>query len=147
MKDWLSSLAKTLLAQKLPLAVSSLSPLLAGVLLYLRSEIAPHVADPTGWLTLKAIAVSAALLPLPMAAYFWFRPKFIHRPDRGGVYENLKTGAFFCASCLIKDKRESPLVTQPHGWRCMVRGCDAFFNNPEFKAKPKLPNGVSRRRI
>ena len=91
--------------------------------------------------------MSAALLPLAIDAYFWFRPKFIHRPDRGGVYENTKTGTYFCTSCLIKDKRESPLVTQPHGWRCMVRGCDAFFNNPEFKAKPHLPNGVSRRRI
>lgn len=147
MKGWLSSLAKTLLAQKLPLALSALSPLLAGALLYLRAEIAPHLADPTGWLTLKAITVSAALFPLPIATYFWFRPKFRHLPERGGVYENKKTGAYYCASCLIKDKRESPLVKQQNGWLCKVRGCDAFFHNPEFKAKPNFPSGVGRRRI
>lgn len=147
MKGWLSSLLKTALAQKIPLLLASLSPILAGAFLYLRTEIAPHLADPTGWLALKSVAISLFLFPLPLAAYFWFRPKFRHLPERGGVYENTKTGAYYCASCLIKDKRESPLVTQPHGWRCMVRGCDAFFNNPEFKAKPHLPSGVGRRRI
>ena len=147
MNGWLSSLLKTVLAQKLPLLISTLAPALAGALLFLRAEIAPHLADPTGWLALISIAVSVALAPLPIAAYFWFRPKFRHLPNRGGVYENIKTGAYYCASCLIKDKRESPLVTQQHGWRCMVRGCDAFFHNPDFKAKPHLPIGVVRRRI
>ncbi|MFN6183205.1 MAG: hypothetical protein ACK4WS_03265 [Burkholderiales bacterium] len=133
MKDWLISLGKTLLAQKLPIIGASITPALASVLIYLRAEIAPYLADPTGWLALKAIALSVALLPLPIVAYFWFLPKFRHHPNRGGVYENIKTGAYFCASCLIKDKLESPLVTQPNGWRCMVRNCNAFFHNPDHK--------------
>jgi len=141
MRQWLTSLLKTVLAQKLPLLLASLSPALAGGLLYLRTEIAPHLSDQTGWLALQAIAVTAALLPLPLVAYFWFRPKF--KPLSWGVHQNLKTGAYFCSTCLIPSKVHSPMYLSSDGrfWKCHSNS-NHKRPNPEFK-EPPLPPQLS----
>ena len=132
--DWLASVAKTIAAQKIPLLLSSLLPSLAIGLLYLRTEIAPHLSDPTGWLALRAIALSIALFPLPLAAYFYFRPKYKFMPDLG-VNKNLKTGQYFCSPCYVQHKIESPLKTEPHGWFCDV--CRKEWDDPS-RPRPQL---------
>jgi hypothetical protein len=137
MKDWLSLFTKTLLAQKLPIAMTALSAIIGSGLLYLHASFRPYLVEPTGWKALLAILVAVVLLCMLIAVYSWFKPKFIHRSDRG-VFENIKSGAYFCASCLVKDKRESPLVTQPSGWRCMVQGCHAFFHNPDYQSPTSI---------
>ena len=140
MRDWLISALKTALVQKLPLVIGALAPILASVLLYFRNEIAPHLADPTGWRAFVAITMSAALLPLPFAAYFWFRPKFKHRAEIG-AHENVKTGAYFCSKCLVKEKIQSPLSLLPNGqfWRCSV--CNASVKNTGYQPPAQPAKG------
>jgi len=136
MSNWLSSLAAKVLAQlivrKVELLLVLLSPALSGVLLYLHTEIAPHLSDPTGWLTLKAIALSASLFPLPFAAYFWFLPKL--KPLPFGVYQDIKTGAYFCSRCYLKDKKYYPLETTSNGWKCSV--CGQWKEDPQNPVSP-----------
>ena len=142
MRQWLISALKTVLAQKLPLLLASLSPALAGGLLYRRTEIAPHLSDPKGWLALQAIAVAAALLPLPFVAYFWFRPKL--KPLPWGVHQDAKTGTCFCSACLIPNKIHSPMFLSSDGrfWKCHSNS-NHRRPNPEFKEPPppQQPSG------
>ena len=138
MRQWLMSVLKTALAQKLPLLLASLSPVLAGVLIYLRTEIAPHLSDPTGWLALQSIAVAAALLPLPFFAYFWFRPKL--KPLLWGVHQDTKSGVFFCSACLIPHKVHSPMYLSRDGrfWICHSNS-NHRKQNPDNKEPPAPP--------
>jgi hypothetical protein len=137
MPTWLSSLAAKVLAQlivrKVELLLVLLSPALSGVLLYLHTEIAPHLSDPTGWLTLKAIALSVALFPLPFAAYFWFRPKLKHVPELD-IHKDTKTGAYFCSRCYLKENKYAPLSIAHHGWRCSRHG--EWFQDPNNPVVP-----------
>lgn len=143
MPPWLYSLvAKTLaqlIARKVELLWVFLSPVLSGMLFYFHTDIAPHLSDPTGWLTLKAIALSAALFPLPFAAYFWFRPKF--ESTDFGVHKNIKTGAYFCSPCLIQNKIHSPMYLSSDGrfWRCHSNNNHKKVN-PDFKEPDQQPS-------
>lgn len=142
MPTWLSSLATKALAQliarKVELLLAFLSPALAGGLLYLHTEIAPRLSDPTGWLALKAIALSAALFPLPAAVYFWVSPKL--KPLSWGVHQDAKTGAYFCSVCLIPNKVHSPMYLSSDGrfWKCHSNSSHKK-SNPEFKEPPPPP--------
>ena len=127
MRQWLISALKTVLAQKLPIAILSLAPILSAVILHLHDVIAPHLSDPTGWLALKAIAVSAALAPLPFVAYFWFRPK-LKFDENTGTWVDLKTNLRYCAKCKCAD-RLSPLKNGIYRWQCPV--CDSLFSDPK----------------
>lgn len=143
MPTWLSSLlAKALaqlLARKLELLLVSLSPVLAGALLYFRTEIAPLLSDPTGQIALLSIAISAALFPLTLASYFWFRPKF--EPTAFGVHKNIKTGAYFCSACLIQNKIHSPMYLSIDGrfWKCHSNSNHKKVN-PDFKEPEQPPS-------
>jgi len=138
MRQWLISALKTVLAQKLPLAIASLSPVLAGATLYLHDVIAPHLSDPTGWLALKSIAISGALLPLPFAVFFYFRPNLKFNVRTGTWIDN-KTKIHFCAKCKINDKT-SPLKNNIYSWQCMA--CDSvFFDSDRPQPVGALPYG------
>lgn len=112
------------------LALTVLSPLLIAKahLLKLVKNIDPSI------LVLMIILGFATIVVLAACLVFYF-PRFKHIPTIG-VQKNIKTGAYFCHNCLIKDKIKSPLLTEPHGWRCMIRGCDAFYHNPNYIEPP-----------
>ena len=138
MREWLISVLKTALAQKTALLLSSLSTILASVILYLRNVIAPHLADPTGWLALLSITTAVALLPLTVASYFWFRPKL--KPLPWGVHQDAKTGTNFCSTCLIQNNVHSPMYLSSDGrfWICHSTSSHRR-QNPEFKEQPQSP--------
>ena len=131
MREFSISVLKAVLAQKLSLLLGSLSPVLAIVLLYLHNEIAPHLSDPTGWIALLSMTGLVAIFPLPFAVYFWFRPRF--KPLQWGVHQNIKTGCYFCSTCLLKNKLRSPLYLSRDNkfWKCSV--CDNQRLNPDYK--------------
>ena len=133
-----SKVIATALARKTELMWLSLSPFLGGASLYFHNVIAPHLADPTGWLALKAISLSVALLPLPFAAYFWFRPKL--EPTSWGSHQDIKTGKYFCSTCLIPNKVHSPIFLSKDGrfWVCHSNS-NHKRTNPDFKAPDTPP--------
>jgi predicted RNase H-like nuclease (RuvC/YqgF family) len=59
------------------------------------------------------------------------RDKYIFHSTYG-VYESKESGHYFCTSCLMK-KIESPLTKKENGWRCELKGCDKFYENPSYK--------------
>jgi hypothetical protein len=53
-----------------------------------------------------------------------------------GIYKSNESGHYFCTSCLMNNI-ESPLTTKQNGWRCELRGCDKFYNNPSYQPPPQ----------
>lgn len=49
-----------------------------------------------------------------------------------GVSESKESGHYFCTSCLMKNI-ESPLTKKQNGWRCELKGCGKFYENPSYK--------------
>ena len=135
MKDWLLSLLQESLKQKLPLLFASLIPIQTACFVFLRTYLLPHLADPTGQIALVAITISITLLLAGLATYFYYRPKYKFIHDLG-INKNLKTGHYFCSPCYVKNKLESPLKTEPHGWFCNV--CRNGWEDP-LRPRPPLP--------
>lgn len=119
LKQVATSVLAKLIAQKTSILVSSASPILAGLLFYLRNEIAPRLADPTGWIALKSIIVSVVLFPLPFAAYFWFRPNFWF-DEVTNTYIDRKTDIHYCTQCKHSENKKTPLGVVANGWECSV---------------------------
>ena len=109
-----------------------------GIVLLLEQHLAKLIPQPTETWAVRAIAISLLLLGLLTASYFRYRPKFKHLP-RLGVHQNIKTGAYFCSPCLIKNKLHSPLRELPDGSRWHCRVCGVSVNNPDYKEPPKPP--------
>lgn len=42
---------------------------------------------------------------------------------------------YYCASCKT-DLKVSPLKRSEKGWRCMVKSCQKFYSDPDYKAPP-----------
>ena len=122
------SVSTKLIAQKTPIAIGMLAPILSGGMIYLHDEIAPLLSDTTGWLALKTTALSITVLLLSIAFYLWHRPNFKHLPLLD-VHENIKTGTYFCSRCLLKEKLQSPLATVSHGWKCPA--CSKWSEDPD----------------
>jgi hypothetical protein len=138
MPQWISSVLKALLVQKVPLLLSAMGTLLASGLILARTYIAPHLADPTGILALIAIAVLLLFLPLPFATYFWLRPKF--KPDQStGTQMDVKSGFHYCSACL-SEKRHVLLAPTSRGWNCP--SCHALYKDPA-KLIPTPPPGAN----
>jgi hypothetical protein len=57
---------------------------------------------------------------------------------RLGLYRHKTKPDFFCASCTPKEIL-SPLKEMPNGWRCMIKECDKWHPNPDYKESPEPP--------
>jgi hypothetical protein len=49
-----------------------------------------------------------------------------------GIYQSKESGHYFCTSCLTKNI-ESPLTNKQNGWRCELKECDKFYENPSYQ--------------
>ena len=132
------SLSEKLQAHLLTWLLPALGTLLSGVVLWAQTYFAQFLPEPKEIWAVRAIALSLLLLPLPLASWLYFRPKFKHLP-RLGVHQNIKTGAYFCSPCLIKSKLHSPLRELPDGSRWHCRVCGVSANNPDYKKPPEPP--------
>jgi hypothetical protein len=124
----------------LDLAIGLFVLILPGLLLLAEN----HLQILVSRLSLKAIVrVSITLLSLLawvlfLLWRFWPRLKF---DPRLGIYEDRRSGIFYCPSCRSK-KLLSPLLQREDGWRCRIKECDRFYSNPDYvRKRPPAASG------
>lgn len=136
MKDWLLSLLQKVLAQKIASMFALLIPIQSIAVVYLRTEIAPHLSDPTGQIALVSICIATSAVLLALASYYWLRPKLKGMPF--GVHKDIKTRAYYCSRCYLKDKKYYPLETTSNGWKCSI--CGQWKQDPN---NPVIPHPMA----
>jgi len=138
MKTFFATLLSKLIALKLPAILLIAGSILTSVTLWYQTYLAKYLADPTGKLSLLLSLLFVLSVLSAVASYYWFKPKYIFISDLG-INKNLKTGAYFCSPCLVKEKLHSPLTTTDFGWRCRV--CGKMFSDPSkrIKTQPWVP--------
>jgi hypothetical protein len=124
----------------LDVAIGLLVLILPALLLLAENHLQTFVSR----LSLKAIVrVSITLLSLLawvlfLLWRFWPRLKF---EPRLGIYQDQRSGIFYCPSCRSK-KLLSPLLQQEDGWQCRIKECGQFYSNPDYARKrPPAPPG------
>ena len=135
MNPHISSVLEKAQAHLLSWSLPLLGTALSGGVLWAEDYLARQVSDPTDLWLIRAIAVSVLLLFLLAGSWFYYRPKYKFIHDLG-INKNLKTGHYFCSPCYVKNKLESPLKTEPHGWFCNV--CRNGWEDP-LRPRPPLP--------
>ena len=101
MRQWLSSVLKTVLAQKLSLLLTvSWVPILT-VAISARDYLAQFVPQPAEQWAVLTTASSLAGMLTAAATYFWFRPKFVEH--RGAFFKRNPAGGYhdavYCGVC------------------------------------------------
>ena len=65
-----------------------------------------------------------------------------------GLFSFNKNGQLVCTSCLVDQKRHSPVKHQKYGWQCQVKECGKQYMNPDNpppKSKRKIiSKGINR---
>ena len=138
MKTFFSTLLSRLIAQKLAVILLSAGSILTSVTLWYQTYLAKYLADPTGKVALLFLLLFVLSGLSAIGSYYWFKPKYIFISDLG-INQNLKTGAYFCSPCLVKEKLHAPLTITDTGWRCRV--CGKMFSDPSkrIKTQPWVP--------
>lgn len=126
MLSWLSDLLKQLLQRKAEAIVALLVPTVIALIEAGQSYLVQFVPEPAPVWALRAIALSIASMLIGYLSYIYFRPKFKFLPT--GINQDIKTGAFFCSPCFVKNKLHSPLRDYGHGWSCSV--CGKSWHDP-----------------
>jgi ribosomal protein L37AE/L43A len=103
-------------------------------LLLAESRIVPFVARLDPATVVRALAASLVVALWSVALLLYFRPKLRFEP-RLGIYRDRKSGLYFCPSCHSK-KLRAPLREEKAAWRCMVKECDSYYRNPDYKEPP-----------
>ncbi len=115
----------------LDIAIGLIVAGLPGVLLSVEDFLKTFVPKLSpGWTVRLYIALISGLAWLGFL--LWQSKPWLKFDSRLGIYVNKRSGHFYCTSCHSK-KRFSPLRTEKDGWRCMVRGCDQFYQNPHYR--------------
>jgi hypothetical protein len=53
-----------------------------------------------------------------------------------GVWTHKTKPGYFCQNCKARHC-ESPMVEREHGWQCLVKECQYFAPNPNYKPPPE----------
>jgi hypothetical protein len=141
MSPQLSSILEKTRARLLDWLLPTIGTALAGIVLASESHLAKLIpTQPELW-AVRSIALSLVLLGLLLGALFWFRPKFA--PTDFGVHKNIKTGAYFCSTCLIPNKIHSPMFLSGDGrfWKCHSNS-NHKRANPDFREPELTPNSL-----
>lgn len=132
-----------ILIHKLASALLFLSPILTGAFLAGRSYLMRFFADPSGQIAFLSLTLTIAVVPLPFAAFFYFKPRLIF-DDKLGVFRDIKTGALYCPSCKVK-KIQAPLTKRDGYWRCVSKDCGTTYDNPNHIAPQVKVENKSKR--
>jgi len=111
----------TALSRKLELLLTAATAAVMAAAAGWRDYLARFVPDPAAqWAVLTTAAAIAGLL-IAAATYFAVRPRLKHL-TMIGVYEDLKTGDYYCANCFLKSKLHAPLYLTPdeRHYKCSV---------------------------
>lgn len=135
----LSQIKEKLQAHALETLLATLGTVLPTWLLVTESRLVPYVSQLDTTTVIRLAALSSVLILWLSAILLFFRPR-LRFDSRLGVYRDKKTGLYFCPSCQSK-KLRAPLKENKEGWRCVIKGCQLFFANPDFKAlsEPPIP--------
>ena len=117
----LINILNKLVAQKISVMWTALSPTLSGLSLAAQCYVLKYFVDPTGKTGFLLATLILGILPLLFATYFWFKPKLVFIENEG-CWIDEKTRIRYCNSCKSKDKL-SPLQRTQKYWRCTVVGC------------------------
>lgn len=133
----LTQAKEKLQAHALEALLAVLGTALPAWLLLAESSLVPYVSrlDPTT--VIRAGALSLVVALWASALLLFFRPRLKFDPHLG-IYRDRKSGIYYCPSCHSK-KIRSPLREEEEGWRCVVKDCLLFFENPDIKAQPQAP--------
>lgn len=136
----LKGVIQTLLVQKLAFFAGAFGLTFLAVAARTRDYFAQFVPEPAAPWAVIFLAFAVCGFFLALSAFFYFRPRFKHDSELG-VFRELKTGAYFCARCMIKEKRKSPLRDLPEkkGWRCSA--CGQRIMKPEYSGNPSRRRG------
>ncbi len=128
--------AEWALTHILELVLSGFAVALPTWLLWAEDRLLPHIAQVKSIWVLRGLAIAVAVILCSFAYIVSLKPclKWVAII---GVYQDRKTGRYYCASCKQLHKTLSPLKTEESGWRCMVRGCDKFYRNPDYRRPPE----------
>lgn len=119
--------------------LAGLGTALPAWLLLAESRLVPYVSQLAPTTVIRAAALSLVVTLWASALLLFFRPR-LKFDARLGIYRDLKTGLYFCPSCHTK-KLRAPLRESERGWRCVIKECQLFFHNPDFKEPPKPQGG------
>ncbi|MEO5657075.1 MAG: hypothetical protein ABIO65_10270 [Nitrospiria bacterium] len=127
-------LKEKLQAHALEAALATLGTAIPAWLLIAESHLVPYVSriDPTT--VLRVLAVLVALSAWSTALLLFFRPR-LKFDTQLGIYRDRKSGIYYCSSC-YSAKRRAPLKEFKSGWRCVVKDCNMWFENPTYKEPP-----------
>lgn len=95
------------------------------------------------WAKLSALLFLGCLALIVSIGYLYYknRPKYEFIPDIG-VQKELKSGQYFCASCLTKSLR-SPLKETEYGWVCQMHDCRHQYYKTGHEPKKKTREVIS----
>jgi hypothetical protein len=131
----LKFLAEKISTHLLSMLVIAVTPALAAVAIFFRTEITNQIqAEPQ---TLAILLVVLALGCLALFAWvFYLLPSFKYLP-KYQFYQHRVNGLYYCPTCRNK-KPLSPLRYENTGWRCPFKECSKFYKDPDYK-KPESP--------
>lgn len=115
--------------------LAGLGTALPAWLLLAESRLVPYVSQLEPVTVIRSAALLVAAVGWAVAFLMFFRPK-LKFDSRLGIYRDRKSGLYFCPSCHTK-KLRAPLRESERGWRCVIKECQLFFHNPDFKEPPK----------
>lgn len=107
---------------------------------WLSSFVFPQFFAGLSWqLYLAIVTVLLIASVSALTAYLSLRRKYV-TPFKGWKFDEKKgiwtDGEFFyCPSCKTEFK-VSPLRASERGWKCLVKSCDVFYHDPEYKSSP-----------
>lgn len=124
--------------------------ILGGTILVIGKKLIPveaiNAVDALTWAKLSVLLflVCLALIAFTADLYCKTRPKYEFIPDIG-VQKELKSGQYFCASCLTKSLR-SPLKETEYGWVCQMHDCRHQYyklgHEPKEKTREVISPGI-----
>lgn len=89
------------------------------------------LSDPTGQIAFLSLMLTIAVVPLPFASYYYFKPRLIF-DEKLGVFHDIKTGILYCPSCKVKNI-QSPL-SKNDGYCCVSKDCHTTYDDPNHIA-------------
>lgn len=139
-----AALKEKLQAHAFEAALAALGTAIPTWLLLAEAELVPYVSQVSPTTVLRAVALLVAIAGWLTALLLFFRPR-LKFDTRLGIYRDRKTGVYYCSSC-YSAKVRAPLKEFESGWRCVVKDCLMWFENPDYKAPPSPPAPTESRR-
>jgi hypothetical protein len=133
----LKFLAEKISTHLLSMLAVALTPALAAVAIFFRTEITDQVKQASPQ-TLAILLVTLALGCLVLFAWvLYLLPSFKYLP-KYQFYQHRVNGLYYCPTCRNK-KPLSPLRYEKTGWRCPFKECSKFYKDPDYKEPPEPP--------